>query len=67
MSDETAIQASFEEALNKLIEYRRMHGGIMLPTVVIAENAFNRALIAVGLRESKAQTYMFGKNQSIGD
>jgi hypothetical protein len=45
------IQYKFEELIKQFIEYRKKHGGIMLPDEVIIDNAFNEAMYETGIRK----------------
>jgi hypothetical protein len=49
--DENNIQAKFEELIKQFVGYRKTHGGIMIPDVVILDIAFSEALYETGLRK----------------
>lgn len=49
--DSNTIQSKFEELIKQFVEYRKKHGGIMLPNEVILDSAFNEAMYEAGVRK----------------
>jgi hypothetical protein len=52
-----ALCTAFAKAIAEFVEYRRTHGGIMLPDVVMVEGAFEEALYETGLRRRPKPPY----------
>ena len=49
--DEVYLQSEFIKLINQFIEYRKQHGGILLPNIVIVDNAYWEALYETGLQK----------------
>jgi hypothetical protein len=50
--DDVYLQSEFTKLIQQFIEYRKKHGGIMLPDAIIIDCAYWKALYKTGLRKS---------------
>jgi hypothetical protein len=54
------MEAGFVTLLNAFIAHRK-HGGILLPTVLIAHNCFDNALVVTGLKKLPPEPHIIGQ------